>query len=192
MNKEDNEEEESKEEYDEEEFNEEEESIDEEESNKESIDKEESNEEDNEEQESNEEQSNTGDESNKEESNILFPVQTCSPEWFNVRKKVLSTMPDATIVSIQKVQNGWLWQKYKSKKKLLKCKNGGVVNEKKLIHGTRTTDPKEIYGTDKGFDVRFSAGGMWGRVNYFPLTQANHIVSHNYTTSFSYYGLAVA
>lgn len=31
-----------------------------------------------------------------------------------------------------------------------------------LYHGTRATDPKQIYDSSEGFDLRFSNGGMWG------------------------------
>ena len=112
----------------------------------------------------------------------LFPVQTNSCEWFNVRDKFISSLPNATIASIQRVQNHWLWRKYVSKMELLNYKNGGVVKEKKLFHGTRTTDPKEIYGTEKGFDMRFSAQGMWGRANYFAV-DASYSHSYAFTSS---------
>jgi hypothetical protein len=36
-----------------------------------------------------------------------------------------------------------------------------------LYHGTKKNDPKTIYAGKEGFDIRFSAGGMWGYANYF-------------------------
>lgn len=68
--------------------------------------------------------------------------------------------------------------------KLLDYKNGRVVNEMELFHGTSSTDPKEIYGTEKGFDMRFSAKGMWGRANYFAVDAS---YSHHYAFTGSGY-----
>ena len=39
--------------------------------------------------------------------------------------------------------------------------------EKTLFHGTRNTDPREIYEGDDSFDMRLSSDGMWGKGNYF-------------------------
>jgi len=36
-----------------------------------------------------------------------------------------------------------------------------------LWHGTRTTDPRIISGSEEGFDMRFANAGMWGTGNYF-------------------------
>ena len=46
-------------------------------------------------------------------------------------------------------------------------KNSGTVNEKLLFHGTRNTNPKLIYCSEVGFDVRFSSKGRWGHAIYF-------------------------
>ena len=46
-------------------------------------------------------------------------------------------------------------------------KNKGFINEKLLFHGTRETDPKQIYMGEVGFDCRFSSKGKWGQANYF-------------------------
>ena len=45
--------------------------------------------------------------------------------------------------------------------------NEGVLAEELLFHGSRNTDPKEIYGGDASFDMRFSNNGAWGTGNYF-------------------------
>ena len=46
-------------------------------------------------------------------------------------------------------------------------KNKGVVNEKELFHGTRSTDPVRIYDSEDGFDMRFSGNGLYGQGSYF-------------------------
>ena len=46
--------------------------------------------------------------------------------------------------------------------------NNRSVNEKELFHGTRANDPAQIY--EEGFDMRLSAGGKWGRANYFTVS----------------------
>jgi len=81
------------------------------------------------------------------------------------------------IVQINRIQNTWLWENYVMHKKRLDLKNDGIINEKELFHGTRGNDPKFIYEGENGFDMRFSASGMWGQANYFAV---NASYSHGY------------
>ena len=76
-------------------------------------------------------------------------------------------MPNAEIIQISRIQNTWLWGKYVSHKKRLDLKNNGNVNEKELFHGTSNNNPALIYDSEDGFDMRYSAQGMWGVANYF-------------------------
>lgn len=48
---------------------------------------------------------------------------------------------------------------------------------KHLFHGTRATDPKLIYGTEDGLDIRFSKEGAYGTGIYFA---NNSLYSSNY------------
>ena len=89
-------------------------------------------------------------------------------EFARIAEKFFKTMPDAEIMSIEKIQNRDLWRKYsdraqqiRSEPQMQNCK------EKLLFHGTRNTDPKEIYKGDSSFDSKFSRQGMWGKGNYF-------------------------
>lgn len=41
------------------------------------------------------------------------------------------------------------------------------INEKELFHGTRETSPEAIWRGEDGFDMRYSADGLWGRGTYF-------------------------
>ena len=53
-----------------------------------------------------------------------------------------------------------------------------------LYHGTRTTDPKQIYQAEEGFDTRFSNEGMWGIAAYFA---ANSMYSDYYAYTLPYH-----
>ena len=72
-------------------------------------------------------------------------------------------MPNAEIVSIEKIQNYELWRKYSDRAQQIRSESQNC-GEKLLFHGTRDTDPKEIY---KGDSSKFSRQGMWGKGNYF-------------------------
>ena len=47
-------------------------------------------------------------------------------------------------------------------------KNHGIINEKMLFHGTGSTQPRNIYRSEHGFDFRFSRETcLWGKGAYF-------------------------
>ncbi len=48
---------------------------------------------------------------------------------------------------------------------------------KHLFHGSRGTDPKLIYGSEDGLDIRFSNAGAYGNGIYFA---NNSLYSSNY------------
>ena len=96
----------------------------------------------------------------------VFALSRGLPEWSKVEEKMNRTMANQPI-QIYRIQNKWLWQKYMHHKEMLHIKNGGQINELELFHGTCSNDPKNIYGGEEGFDMRFSAKGMWGEANYF-------------------------
>ena len=97
----------------------------------------------------------------------VFQVQQGSAEWARVEQKFRATLGSSQIVTVSRIQNSWLWEKYCHHKERLHLKNSGVVNEMELFHGTRSNDPKLIYEGENGFDMRYSNQGMWGRANYF-------------------------
>ena len=107
----------------------------------------------------------------------VFTVSPGTPEWLHVFQRFQHTMPQARVTSVQRIQNTWLWERYVQHKKRLHTKNNGMVNEMDLFHGTRNNDPKLIYEGEDGFDMRYSAQGMWGMANYFAM---NASYSHNY------------
>ena len=107
----------------------------------------------------------------------LFNIPYGSVERSLVLGKFTTTMPNVNIVSVQRVQNQYLWEKFIHHKGMIEQKNGGQANEKELFHGTRGNNPRQIYDSEEGFDMRFSASGMWGQANYFAV---NASYSNNY------------
>ena len=53
------------------------------------------------------------------------------------------------------------------------------VQTKLLFHGTSGTDPKLIYDSEEGLDMRFSKNGMWGVGIYFA-------VNSEYSNSYAF------
>ena len=84
------------------------------------------------------------------------------------------------IVSIKKLENKRIQTKFANELKI----DFETFNEKQpdqiiklLFHGTSKTDPKEIYESDEGLDIRFSKFGMYGQGIYFA---DNSRYSHKY------------
>jgi len=91
-------------------------------------------------------------------------------------------MPNAEIVSIEKIQNRALWKKYSDRKQQIRSESQNC-QEKLLFHGTRDTDPKEIYKGDSSFDIKFSKQGLWGRGNYFAVNASFSDSSYAHSVS---------
>jgi hypothetical protein len=49
-----------------------------------------------------------------------------------------------------------------------------------LFHGTRATPPEVIYKSEEGFNINYSADGMWGKAIYFAY---NSSYSNSYASS---------
>ena len=109
----------------------------------------------------------------------LFNVPSHSTEYTRVVGKFTATMSNVNMVSVQRVQNQYLWEKFEHHKGMIEQKNGGQANEMELFHGTSNNDPQQIYDSEEGFDMRFSASGMWGQANYFA-------VNASYSNSYAY------
>ena len=89
------------------------------------------------------------------------------------------TIPYVELVSINRIQNEFFWEKYCQLKEQMSRKGSERVNEMELFHGSSSTTPEEIYKSEEGFDMRFSRQGMWGQGNYFA-------VSAKYSCSYAY------
>ena len=105
-----------------------------------------------------------------------------SDEAVEIRMKMKQSIADVVIHQIEKVQNIVSYQKYLTEKQILmnkylnsnstdiqdeKLLGNENIFEKLLFHGTRKTDPVEIFKSDEGFDMRFSNAGFWGTGVYF-------------------------
>jgi hypothetical protein len=107
----------------------------------------------------------------------VFQLRPGTHEYNKVVALFHRTLPSSAIIQIIRIQNTWQWERYVFQKRRLGLKNNGVVNELELFHGTRSNNPKIIYENEDGFDMRYSAQGMWGQANYFAV---NASYSHDY------------
>ena len=97
----------------------------------------------------------------------LKDVSQGSSEWNKILHRMQETIPNVNLVSIKRIQNEFLWEKYCQHKERMGRKGAERINEMELFHGTRTNPPEDIYMSEEGFDMRFSRVGMWGQGNYF-------------------------
>ena len=96
----------------------------------------------------------------------LLDVSTNEEEFAKIASLFWQSLPDLEIRTIERIQNRVLWKKYSTKSKGMHEDNI-PCRERTLFHGTRHTDPKEIYEGDSSFDMRHGRNGMWGKGNYF-------------------------
>jgi len=101
-----------------------------------------------------------------------------SPEWTKISSHMRMTL-DCNIISVKRIQNDFLWEKYVQHKELMSCKGFKSTNEMELFHGTKTNPPEYIYESEEGFDMRYSHKGLWGLGNYFA-------ENANYASCFAY------
>jgi hypothetical protein len=74
------------------------------------------------------------------------------------------------IIKIEKMYNCIIYEKFINEfKRMLRKYPMKNVHDimKHLFHGTRTTDPKLIYASEDGLDIRFSNAGAYGNGIYF-------------------------
>ena len=109
----------------------------------------------------------------------LKEVKSNEEERKSIETLIHKTMSNARILSVQRIQNKWLWQRHCFAKQRMSDKNNGVVNEKELFHGTNSTPPEKIYKSEQGFDFRYSSMGMWGTGTYFA-------VNASYSNSYAF------
>ena len=110
---------------------------------------------------------------------LLKEVTPSSNEFTKIWSLMQRTLPNARITKLERIQNEWLWTRYSQHRELIKKKNQGIAHELDLFHGTRSNPPDRIYTGEEGFDMRFSAQGMWGMGNYFAVNASySHIYAH--------------
>ena len=98
----------------------------------------------------------------------LFDIPLQCQEWREVVTKFRATMPQERIVSLKRIQHKDLYEEYDHKKQKM-AKKSKPQNEKRLFHGSGSTNPQHIYEQgSKGFDFRFSGQDLhYGRGAYF-------------------------
>ena len=103
---------------------------------------------------------------------FLLDPETESDEYERVTNEFLQTLPNVEILRVQRVQNKILWERYLHCSKMIRKLDKPHLGEMLLFHGTKQNSPELIYTGTEGFDMRFSANGMWGRGNYFAVNSS--------------------
>jgi hypothetical protein len=112
---------------------------------------------------------------------IFVNLKKTDPEYDRVEAKFKESLPNYTIRLIKRVQNRWLWVRYDQARSQLQKKNGVLVNELELFHGSKAP-AADICASEEGFDMRFSEQCLWGRANYFAVKA---YYSHHYAHAVS-------
>ena len=108
----------------------------------------------------------------------LIDILQGSPEWTKICARMRKTLK-CNVISVKRIQNKFLWEKYVQHKELMSHKGPQSMTELELFHGTRSNPPKCIYESEEGFDMRYSREGLWGLGNYFA-------ENANYASCFAY------
>eukprot|EP00939_MAST-03C_sp_MAST-3C-sp1_P001656 g1656.t1 len=98
----------------------------------------------------------------------LVPLKDDDGMFTRIVQRVKETLPSAKIISITRVQNRSMWEEYAHTMHKMSRKNDGVICERWLFHGTRTTKPDLLFQSNNagGFDSRLGSG-FYGTGAYF-------------------------
>ncbi|XP_078717973.1 protein mono-ADP-ribosyltransferase PARP15-like [Lampetra fluviatilis] len=102
-----------------------------------------------------------------EEHLKLILLNETSQEYQDVKKNIMETLLNKTIISIKRIQNWRLYQCYMIMKKSVDQKNEGKQNERILFHGTVKTSLHNI--NNSGFNRNYCGknGTVYGKGAYF-------------------------
>eukprot|EP00347_Sterkiella_histriomuscorum_P016753 403351985 len=89
---------------------------------------------------------------------IIIPLAQGGHEWINIENQFKVTMPQAKILTIERIQNKKLWRNFKHAVDDITDKWGKQAETLMLYHGTRQTAPAKIYDSEEGFNMLFSSG----------------------------------
>jgi hypothetical protein len=96
-------------------------------------------------------------------------VMAASQAEFNeIQRMIKLTNTNVVISKVERIINISAWEYFDFEMK--RCQRKGLSKTqccKFLFHGTRGTDPVNIIKHEMGFDMRYSAEGLWGRGAYF-------------------------
>jgi O-acetyl-ADP-ribose deacetylase (regulator of RNase III) len=111
--------------------------------------------------------------SNEEDEDLpkptLVTLDSSDPEYQAAKDIFFQGKPiTATITKIERVQNVDLYRNYTKTKQEIARRNRGDANEIILKHGTKGTDPINIWNSTYGFDFRHAKeSSFYGRGSYF-------------------------
>eukprot|EP00347_Sterkiella_histriomuscorum_P017154 403350461 len=108
----------------------------------------------------------------KQKNLIIIPLAQGGHEWIQIENQFKVTMPQAKILSIERVQNQKLWTNFTHAVDNITSQWEKQPETRMLFHGTRQTPPEKIYDSEEGFNMQFSSGGMWGQPLYFSQTSS--------------------
>ena len=99
---------------------------------------------------------------------LLDPVEE-SEEYTRVTNQFMLTLPNASILRVERIQNKTIWRRYFCRRQLMRDfdQSHDHLQEKLLFYGTECNNPEVIYKGTEGFDMQCSSSGKWGRGNYF-------------------------
>nr|XP_031536359.1 protein mono-ADP-ribosyltransferase PARP14 isoform X2 [Vicugna pacos] len=97
----------------------------------------------------------------------VVELQPHHPEYKTVARKFNETCSNFIIEKIERIQNPDLWKNYQTKKNNMDAKNGQVINEKLLFHGTDVESVPLVNG--KGFNRSYAGKNAtaFGKGTYF-------------------------
>ena len=102
---------------------------------------------------------------------IFCEVPQGSAEWTFILAQARVSMPSISLISVERIQNTVLWERYCLEEKHMRTRNLGETNQKFLFHGTSQTNPYKIAEGDFGVDFRYSKWNrptlLWGTGAYF-------------------------
>ena len=112
------------------------------------------------------------------------------PSYFGIRGKKIKPgfggylgggLMNAQIIRVEKIFNCMVYDKFINEfKRMLKKYQNKTTNDimKHLFHGCNQVDPKLIYSSEDGLDIRFANAGAFGQAIYFA---NNSGYSHSFT-----------
>ncbi|XP_024625061.1 poly [ADP-ribose] polymerase 14 isoform X5 [Neophocaena asiaeorientalis asiaeorientalis] len=116
----------------------------------------------------------------KQQKVCVVELQPDNSEYKTVASKFNETCADFIIEKIERIQNPELWKHYQTKKNNMDAKNGQLINEKLLFHGTDADSVTLVNG--KGFNRSYAGKNAtaYGKGTYFAVS-AHYSASDTYS-----------
>ncbi|XP_049566397.1 protein mono-ADP-ribosyltransferase PARP14 isoform X2 [Orcinus orca] len=116
----------------------------------------------------------------KQQKVCVVELQPDNSEYKTVASKFNETCAHLIIEKIERIQNPELWKHYQTKKNNMDAKNGQLINEKLLFHGTDADSVTLVNG--KGFNRSYAGKNAtaYGKGTYFAVS-AHYSASDTYS-----------